>query len=197
MAQPIIFPSSALTIKFHNGTRVIVTDVEIMEASGVQAPLPMGSGCRTKALWDTGATNSVIAVSTVKALNLKPIGKVLVEHGGGQEPKTSYVVNIGLPNGVLVQGVVVTETDSILKGICGAIIGMDIITKGDFTICNPGNETWMSYRYPSLAQTDYVEEIKLDRFPGTKPHAPCPCGKTYPNGKRIQYKNCCGKSKKF
>jgi len=190
MAESI--PTSALTIKFHRRVKIIVTDVEVMEASDVQTPVPIGSGYRTKALWDTGATNSVIAASTVVALGLKPTGKVYVEHAGGKELKNTYVVNIGLPMGVLVKGVVVTETDSILKGTCGAIIGMDIITKGDFTITNPGNVTWMTYRYPSLAQTDYVEEVKRQRFAGVGRNDPCPCGKKDAKGKPIKFKKCHG-----
>ena len=185
-------PSSALTAKIHHRARAIVTPIEIFEASDT-APKP-GTVCKTTALWDTGATNSVIATSTVKALGLKPTGTTLVEAGGKTEQKTTYVVNILLlPNRVLVQGVVVTELDSILKGACGAIIGMDIITEGDFSICNPENETWMSFRIPSSAQTDYVKEVKAIKFAGTKRNAPCPCGKVDAQGHRIKYKYCCGR----
>ena len=28
-----------------------------------------------------------------------------------------------------------------------------------------------------------------------QPNDPCPCGKTYPDGKPVKYKNCCGRNR--
>jgi hypothetical protein len=59
---------------------------------------------------------------------------------------------------VAIIGVVVSECDDV-AGNFGAIIGMDIICRGDFAITNCGGQTWMSYRYPSIRSIDYVEEF--------------------------------------
>lgn len=53
-----------------------------------------------QAIWDTGATNSVISSAVVTALGLQPIGVVDVCHGGGKDRRFQYIVNIGLPNKV-------------------------------------------------------------------------------------------------
>lgn len=41
----------------------------------------------------------------------------------------------------------------------GMLIGMNIINTGDFCITNFDNKTVLTFRTPSLAKIDYVEEI--------------------------------------
>jgi hypothetical protein len=47
-----------------------------------------------------------------------------------------------------------------IAGNFGAIIGMDIIRRGDFAITNANGKTKMSFRMPSLKAIDFVEEQK-------------------------------------
>jgi hypothetical protein len=66
-----------------------------------------------------------------------------------------YVVNVILPNLVHVPNLEVT------KGVfqdSDLIIGMDIITLGDFAVTNFGGVTKFSFRVPSLRHIDFVEE---------------------------------------
>jgi hypothetical protein len=112
-----------------------------------------------KALWDTGATGSVLTTATVKELNLTPVGVTTVNHAGGSSQSNTYLVNFYLPNRVAIAGVLVTECDDI-AGSFGAIIGMDIIAKGDFSITNVDKKTLVSFRVPSMRSIDYVEEHK-------------------------------------
>jgi uncharacterized protein YecA (UPF0149 family) len=67
------------------------------------------------------------------------------------------------------------------------LIGMDIIATGDFAITNNNNETVFSFRHPSNAIIDFVQEHKT-RSSVTKigRNQTCPCG----SGKK--YKRCCG-----
>ena len=48
------------------------------------------------------------------------------------------------------------------------LIGMDIITQGDFSITNKDQKTVFSFRFPSETHTDYVKEhnhrAKLESF---------------------------------
>ena len=56
------------------------------------------------ALWDTGATNSVITPDTVKDLKLVPTGTIEVVHFGGKQQCNTYLVNLFLPNKVIIPG---------------------------------------------------------------------------------------------
>lgn len=107
------------------------------------------------AIWDTGATGSVITQDVVNALGLKPTGMTQMNHAGGQSLQETYLVNIRLPNGVAFSGVTVTKAP-----ITGTqmLIGMDIITRGDFAITNKDGKTIFTFRIPSTARYDFVKE---------------------------------------
>ena len=137
----------------------------------------------TKALWDTGATKSVIADSLAKELKLTPVGKTEVFHADGSSDRLCYLVNFGLPNKVDIVGALVSEQPE-SQGF-RVIVGMDVIALGDFVVTNAGGQTWVSFSTPSSARTDYVDEVNRERFAGVSRNAPCPCG----SGKK--FKKCC------
>lgn len=138
------------------------------------------------ALWDTGAMGSVIDSSIVKELGLKPTGNARVFHANGESIVNTYSVSIGLPNGVTFPTVRVTEGN--LNGI-KVLIGMDIISNGDFAVTSNKGKTKFSFQVPSTHDIDFVKESNTatsvkDKKPGR--NDPCPCG----SGKK--YKNCHG-----
>jgi hypothetical protein len=149
----------AFTIKFGGTTNRIVTPISLTfgfdpkEYQDKERPAPI----QKDALWDTGATGSVLTSATVKELGLTPIGVTTVNHAGGTSQSNTYLVNFYLPNRVAIAGVLVSECEDI-AGNFGAIIGMDIIARGDLAITNVGGKTCMSFRIPSIAPIDYVEE---------------------------------------
>ena len=145
-----------------------------------------------KALWDTGATGSVITATTARALSLIPSGRSMVRHAGGTSWQDTYVVNVILPNKVGIVGVRVSECSPDV-GDFGLIIGMDIITKGDLAISNVSGHTCMTFRYPSVATTDYVEDFNRHRYAGVPRNAPCPCGALDASGKPVKFKRCHGR----
>src|SRR3989344_4841430 len=53
-----------------------------------------------EAIWDTGATNTVITESLATKLNLKPTGKINTHNAAGTEIRNRYLVNLFLPNNV-------------------------------------------------------------------------------------------------
>jgi len=106
------------------------------------------------AIWDTGATNSSITSNVVAALGLIPTGIAEVYTANGIAFQKTYTVDIGLPNGVIVEGLVVTEVNA-LSGDCEALIGMDVITLGDLSVTNYNGNTCMSFRIPSLHEIDF------------------------------------------
>ena len=117
-------------------------------------------------IWDTGASGSVITAAVVAKCGLKPITMVKVQGAyGGITDRNVYLVNIGLPNGVLLPGVQVTEGE--MSGF-DVLIGMDVITLGDFSVTNQNGNTVFSFRIPSLHTIDYVKEAN-ERAARAKP----------------------------
>jgi len=142
------------------------------------------------AIWDTGATNSVITEKVVDQCGLKPTGMTRIRHADGEVRAEVYHVNIGLPNKVAFPNVRVTKLR--LAG-SDALIGMDIINYGDFAVTNTGGKTVFSFRIPSIQHIDFVK-ADIARNPAKRStvkverNDPCPCG----SGKK--FKNCCGQT---
>ena len=107
------------------------------------------------AIWDTGASGSVITQKVVDELDIQPVGMSQVHTVSGQEESPVFLVDFALPNGVVLQGLRVT-----LGRLIGAdaLIGMDVIVMGDFSITNLNGKTKMSFRIPSSVEVDYVKE---------------------------------------
>ncbi|MCH7514135.1 MAG: aspartyl protease family protein [Bacteroidetes bacterium] len=114
----------------------------------------------TSQLWDTGATNCAITSSLVKKLKLTPIGKTEVTYGGGTEETYVHLIHVFLPNNVIIPNIQVTECDD-GKGDFDMIIGMDVITEGDFSVTNVNGNTVVSFRTPSTEKIDYVKEANI------------------------------------
>lgn len=141
------------------------------------------------ALWDTGAEISAISANVVSALGLIPFSSALSFHAGGSKPTNLYKVNIMLPNGVGFHTLTVME--AVLKD-CDVLVGMDIITRGDFAITHSDGNTTFSFRIPSVETIDFEKSAAPIKSPVTATkkvgrNEPCPCG----SGKK--YKQCCGK----
>ena len=187
---------SNFTLQSNDGLlHELKTDCFVFEAFNPQAlskkQIAEKKSIKCTALWDTGATNTVITKKLAETLSLNQTGVALVHHADGQSYKPKYVVNIMLPNNVGIPLVEVTEGELMGEDV---LIGMDIITKGDFSITNVGGKTTFSFRIPSVETIDYCNQenhpvtnkpITKNKTPGR--NDPCPCG----SGKK--YKNCCGK----
>ena len=186
----------AFTVSYNGRADRIISEVKVSLAfNPTNPPSPLPEAYQTTALWDTGATKSVITKATADALGLIPIGTARVSHAGGTSLANTFLVNMFLPNGVAVAGIIVTECAGIANN-AGALIGMDIISQGDFSITNFGGRTCMSFRFPSIAEIDYVKEAKELKELSKKRvgrNDPCPCGKKDAAGKPLKYKKCCGK----
>jgi len=150
-------------------------------------------GVKCQCLWDTGASSSCISKRLAKDLGLIQTGVAKTFTAAGLSQTKTYVVNIGLPNHVQIPMVMVSEAE--LNGF-DVLIGMDIITLGDFSITNVDGKTVFSFRVPSIETIDYVqqenEKVKSAHTPFVAPKVPgrndpCPCG----SGKK--FKNCHGK----
>lgn len=174
----------AFTLKSNGRIDRILTDVEVWPAFDPDDPPdPLPASVTARALWDTGATGSVVGARLVKELALTPVGKGPVRHGGGEDERHRYIVNLRLPNRVGVQGVLVSDQPDAPD--FQVILGMDVIALGDFTITNAGGITWVTFRIPSSARTDYVVEADAKTYARVGRNQPCPCGSSK------KFKVCC------
>lgn len=139
-------PCYAFTIKHNAIARKLCTKVDVTNQSKVVKGI---------ALWDTGATGSCISEQMVKDLGLIPTGKQKIFTPSGDKIVNTYIVDIVLPNRVAVKGVHVCDSDIGSQGL-DMLIGMDIITLGDFTITNFNGKTIFTFRMPSQKAVDYV-----------------------------------------
>lgn len=110
-----------------------------------------------RAQWDTGATGTCISKEVVDKLNLKPIGKILIRTPSGQGYANSYLVNIDLNNEVRFSNLKVMDSEIGSQGI-DVLIGMDIISQGDFSVSNFDNKTYFSFRLPSQGHIEYTKD---------------------------------------
>lgn len=111
------------------------------------------------ALWDTGATTSCISEEAVEKLHLLPTGIIPRLTPAGRDITQTYLVDVTLPNDVQIPDLRVCNSKIGEQGI-GMLVGMDIISKGDFIVNNYQGKTAFSFRMPSESFMDFVTGIQ-------------------------------------
>ncbi len=157
----MIRSTTAFTTKAESYLRELSNEILISPGISTletgQTPNPI----KAKAVWDTGATNTCINTRIVKALNLFPISKTKISSVNSEEIVNVYLVDIYLPNKVIIQNVRVSEPSGLNS--CDVLIGMDIIIIGDFSITNADGKTWFSFRMPPAKKhIDYITEATIE-----------------------------------
>lgn len=136
---------SVFTEKYANIQKRIINSA-VIEANGKSIPV--------KAQWDTGATGTCISKELVSRLHLLPIGKVKVHTPSGMGTLNKYMVNLVLNNEVVFENWLVMDSEIGTQRI-DVLIGMDIISEGDFAISNFKGKTQFSFRIPSQEHVEY------------------------------------------
>lgn len=152
-------------MRYPTRVRVLHTEVDItVPLTQEEAAVSPSVAKRYIAIWDTGATGTVITNKVATDLGLQVTGIVEVSHAAGKSNTNTYLVNVGLPNGVMISGVKVTE--GILANEVEVLIGMDIIGAGDFAVthCNNNGGTTMSFCIPSSEEIDFVPRSAHDKI---------------------------------
>ena len=191
-----------LRVRYSGVSRLLHTKIELGQAfppltNGKPTPIPKLESFN--ALWDTGASGTVITQKVVDALGLKPIGMVNTRHAQGESMAEVFLISLRFPQSIGYNSIRVT------KGMLGddlhALIGMDVICGGDFSITNHDGATELNFQHPSqgLTQLHAAQQrmVKVTATAPAKPAAaptvprvgrndPCPCG----SGKK--YKKCHG-----
>ena len=104
-------------------------------------------------IWDTGSSVSVISERLAAELHLEPSGVTKIS-GIENRPfeANTYLVNIEFPNGVLAKYTTVVESPMVLYDL---LIGMDVISEGDFVLSHDSGNTVFSFRYPSEGEIKF------------------------------------------
>jgi len=171
------------TLSFNGIAPQLITPVKVSQAFDPQQTNPNSvPHSNANALWDTGATNTGISSRLASAMGLTPVGTGKMKHAKGEDVCNRYVVNLVLPNRLVIVGVMVNECD--LPQEFDLLIGMDIICQGDFSVTHFGGKTLFSFRTPSCESVDFVKIQNAKAFAGVNPNAPCPCGSG------IKFKKC-------
>ncbi len=149
--------SSSFTLIANGRLRELVTECYVCAAPdpAVVSPSQQLPYKKFRAIWDTGATNSVITQEVVDACGLKPTGMTTVHGVGGVQRTDTFLVNILLRNNTAAQNIQVALGQDLADS--QVLIGMDIITAGDFAITNVGGKTVFSFRIPSIKTIDFVK----------------------------------------
>lgn len=144
---------------------------------------------KTKAIWDTGATNTVITKEVVSRLGLVSSGFTQVNTASENNKTTNtYLVDLKLKSDVTISTVQVTEGVILSEKGIDCLLGMDIISIGDFSITNFEGRTMMSFRIPSSHKLDFVEKLNSET---------AIINRHFHSGKNLNHMCSCGSGKKF
>lgn len=179
---------NAFVVLYSGISSIVNTEVLIFEPFSEESEEATSKRVKINATWDTGATNTCVRQSVIDGLGLIPSGVTNIQTAGGTTSTNSYLVNVVLPNHVGIKGVMVSGLPELANTDC--LIGMDIISRGDFSITNLHGQTCLSFRIPSIERVDYVYEYNKQIFGNVKPYEPCPCGSKDSLGRQKTFRNC-------
>ncbi|MDO8714259.1 MAG: retroviral-like aspartic protease family protein [Polynucleobacter sp.] len=155
----------SFTAKYPSKQNSLTTHCHVVnpypEEGQVQTPF------QCNAIWDTGATNSVISQRVVDALGLAPIGYTSVMGVAGKHDCPQFSSGILLPNNVHFEKVLVTLGQ--LNGF-DVLIGMDIISAGSFAITHRTGATVFSFSIPTVDTIDYVQKYPPKKQGNPQPY---------------------------
>ncbi len=177
--MPQSLPS--FTIKYEGIARELTSDIQVDQSCNKNDVFFDIKAPKFSAIWDTGATQSVITQNVVDTCDLTPVGMTRAHTVNGIMDTEVYLISLLLPNNLVIPEIAVTRGD---LGTEDMLIGMDIISLGDFAITNKNGKTRFSFRMPSYQRFDFVNHCPSDK-------QACTCG----SGK--MFKNCCKKKPPF
>ncbi|MCY4384135.1 MAG: retropepsin-like aspartic protease [Nitrospinae bacterium] len=149
-------PSSfAFTTYYDERKNVLVNEVRVAAAYTPTEDSPAPAFQEYEAIWDTGATRTVITRRVVEDCNLKAIGMSRVRGVNDVRSAEAYLINIRLLNDVEFGNLRVIGNER-LSGGADVLIGMDIIGAGDFAVSNYQGRTTFTFRCPSQERIDFL-----------------------------------------
>ena len=141
---------SILTKNYGKRQDAIITDCFVVMPDGITDAEGNRRYCKIEnAAWDTGATNTIISPEIVKVLGLQPTGKAQVSAYGGIVEVNTYTIDLCFENGYKIANLQVMSDESNAEFDYDVLIGMDVITEGDFCITTINSQTTFSFRMPA------------------------------------------------
>ena len=137
---------SAIRTEFPEVVRAVVTEIGIV--TGMAGSVTKAIKCR--GLWDTGAIYSVISKTFAEKLGLFPTDTQRAYTAQGFYEANIYCVDIMLPNDIVVKGLQIGDGEF---QDFDFLIGMDVISLGDFHLTNDGN-TVFKFTIPPESHKD-------------------------------------------
>jgi hypothetical protein len=114
-------------------------------SNAVITSVDSGKSITVSAIWDTGATTSLVNDKIVKSLQLKEIGIAQVKHVAGAVAFPVHLAAIEISGGMKIKEHRLVSFPSIHA--FDMIIGMDIIALGKFCIENKNGNSVFSFEY--------------------------------------------------
>ncbi len=90
----------------YKGTSLVLRNRVAIESNGCNST---NKEMKWGAIWDTGATRSVITKNVVEALNLKPVSVGRAATPQGEYNSYCYYIDLTLPNNVTIKDLLVME----------------------------------------------------------------------------------------
>jgi len=146
-------PGLSFTARYTSIARILPTKVY------VESPTTKNF-VEANAIWDTGASSSLITPEIAEKLNIKPISKTMMATPSDKRVQCNvYLINIYLPNKAKIVAVQVLEG---IPSSCDMLIGMDVISLGDFAVTNFNGKTAFSFRTPSMTEIDFTKSSHIE-----------------------------------
>ena len=130
---------------------VLETDIKISvpwDPSRKQKKPPL---IQAVGIWDTGATNTVFDASLIQELGLVEVDTTQVITSNGRRTAKVYLANVYLPENMAIDGIQIIDGEVLGRPNRrrNVLIGMDIISRGDFIVSNYQNQMKFTFRMPS------------------------------------------------
>lgn len=150
---------SAFTLRGIGRLNMLITEVDVgfSESRAKVLGLPCAP-TRIKALWDTGASTSSISGAFADRVGIPALDFTRIHGAGGVHDSRVFRVDLTIP-GTQVHVTDVQATEFVAHDF-DMLIGMDIITLGDFSVTNADGKTVFSFRVPpDIFPIDYVAMV--------------------------------------
>jgi len=142
MATPKHF---TLSYYFPKKEKKIITPVNLYSV-----PFNSALSLTTNALWDTGASISAITPEIQKQLKATTIDRKAISGIHSTQIVDVVYITIELPNHVIKKNIEVVVCN--ITSNVGMILGMDIISIGDFALSNGNDQTLISFAVPPFEE---------------------------------------------
>ena len=131
----LIICDNIYTMDYPEKQQRIITPVNIRTA---------GTIFQVDAIWDTGASMSCISEEFARKYNLQPVSKGIGVTPAGNIDIVYYIVDVLISQDIVIKNLYVAGFP-LKRHDVNFLIGMDIISKGNFNIKNVDNKTAVTF----------------------------------------------------